>query len=105
MSDMKKGFLDGYKTYNTNEGMGNTAQWKSAFKQRMTKDDAKIILGKQTDSPRAILGVSETATKEDIKKAFRALIMKWHPDKNPDQEDLAKSMSQKILAAYTLLTA
>ena len=30
-----------------------------------------------------ILGISQTATEQEIKKAYRQLIQKYHPDKNP----------------------
>jgi DnaJ-class molecular chaperone len=49
------------------------------------------------------LGVSETATGDEIKKAYRALSMKWHPDKNKDSPD-AVSQFQKISSAYETLS-
>ena len=42
-----------------------------------------------------ILGVEENATKDEIKKAYRSLQMKWHPDKNQGSDD-SKKMSEKI---------
>ena len=49
-----------------------------------------------------ILGVSENATKEEIKKAYRGLQMKFHPDKNPGSQESIK-MTQKINEAYETL--
>jgi DnaJ-class molecular chaperone len=49
------------------------------------------------------LGVSENATGDEIKKAYRALSMKWHPDKNKDSPD-AVSQFQKISSAYETLS-
>ena len=49
-----------------------------------------------------ILGVSENATKEEIKKAYRGLQMKFHPDKNPGNQESIK-MTQKINEAYETL--
>lgn len=49
-----------------------------------------------------ILGVNENATKDEIKKAYRSLQMKYHPDKNNGNEEAA-IMSRKINEAYEIL--
>ena len=50
----------------------------------------------------SVLGVTDTATKEEIKKAYRNLSMKHHPDKNNgNPESCAKF--QKINEAYGIL--
>ena len=58
---------------------------------------------RQPDTPHAILGVRLGASPAEIKAAFKKLIMRWHPDRNPDNLQQAKEMSQKIIAAYTIL--
>ena len=42
-----------------------------------------------------ILGVPETASKDEIKKAYRSLSLKLHPDRNPNNSE-AVSKFQKI---------
>ena len=49
-----------------------------------------------------VLGVNEKSTKEEIKKAYRTLQMKYHPDKNNGNEEAA-IMSRKINEAYEIL--
>ena len=49
------------------------------------------------------LGVGENATKDEIKKAYRGLQMKYHPDKNPGNQE-AIAMTQKINEAYETLS-
>ena len=51
------------------------------------------------DDPYKILGVSRDATDEEIKKVYRKLAMKYHPDRNPGDQEAAKKM-QQINAAY-----
>jgi DnaJ-class molecular chaperone len=98
----KKPFGGNYKTYDTSEGFGNPDSWKQAFKQRMSSEDAKVIIEKQKLSPWEILGVLKTATQEEIKKAFRKLMMIHHPDKHNNSFE-SNELSKKILAAYTIL--
>lgn len=55
-----------------------------------------------SDTFYSILGLPETATKDEIKKAYRSLQMKYHPDKNPNNPEAFK-MTQKINEAYETL--
>lgn len=48
-----------------------------------------------------ILGVSSSANGAEIKKAYREMSMKWHPDRNPDI-DVTATM-QDINEAYAIL--
>ena len=49
-----------------------------------------------------VLGVDEKASKEEIKKSYRTLQMKYHPDKNNNSQD-AINMTQKLNEAYETL--
>ncbi|CAB3988015.1 dnaJ homolog subfamily B member 11-like [Paramuricea clavata] len=51
----------------------------------------------------AILGVTRNASKKEIKKAYRKLAMKWHPDKHPDDEK-AHEMFHDLSTAYEALS-
>lgn len=50
-----------------------------------------------------VLGINEKASKDEIKKAYRSLQMKWHPDKNHGNQE-AITMTQKINEAYETLS-
>eukprot|EP00921_Rhytidocystis_pertsovi_P010088 GHVQ01016166.1.p1 GENE.GHVQ01016166.1~~GHVQ01016166.1.p1 ORF type:complete len:332 (+),score=50.63 GHVQ01016166.1:386-1381(+) len=53
-----------------------------------------------------LLGVSKTATDDELKKAYRKLAMKWHPDKHKGQADKKKAeeMFKDIAEAYDVLS-
>ncbi|KAK6512661.1 hypothetical protein TWF506_008837 [Arthrobotrys conoides] len=52
----------------------------------------------------AALEVSTTATSDEIKKQFRKLALKYHPDRNPGRETEFNAKFQQIQAAHELLT-
>ena len=49
--------------------------------------------------PYKVLGVSPDASDEEIKRAYRELAKKYHPDRNPGDQEAARRM-QEINAAY-----
>ena len=49
-----------------------------------------------------VLGVNKDATDDDLKKAYRRLAMKWHPDRNPDNPK-AEDHFKEAKEAYEVL--
>ena len=50
-----------------------------------------------------LLNVKRNASDQEIKKAFKKLAIKYHPDRNQDNPDAAKEKFQKIANAYETL--
>jgi DnaJ-class molecular chaperone len=55
-----------------------------------------------SDDPYKVLGVSKTATQDEIKKAYRKLAKRLHPDLHPD-DPAKKAEFQDVSSAYDLL--
>uniref|UniRef100_A0A8C7QBF0 DnaJ homolog subfamily C member 21 n=1 Tax=Oncorhynchus mykiss TaxID=8022 RepID=A0A8C7QBF0_ONCMY len=51
-----------------------------------------------------VLGVKRDATDDDMKKVYRKLALRWHPDKNLDNADEAAEQFKLIQAAYEVLS-
>lgn len=49
-----------------------------------------------------ILGVGKDATETDIKKAYRKLALKYHPDRNPDDDEAAEKFREASVAHEVL---
>ena len=49
-----------------------------------------------------VLGVSKSSTETEIKKSYRKLAMKFHPDRNPDDPE-AEAKFKEIAAAFDVL--
>ena len=56
-------------------------------------------------NPYEVLGVPEGASEEEIKRAYKELVKKYHPDKYQDNplSDLAEEKLQEINEAYDML--
>lgn len=51
----------------------------------------------------AVLGLQKGASADEVKKAYRKMAMKWHPDKNTDKKEEAERRFKQIAEAYDVL--
>ena len=80
--------------------LGRRQQRRRQRQQQQAPPPAKI---KDDFDPYETLGVDDEATDREIKRAYRKLSMKWHPDKNKGNAD-AVAKFQTITKAYEILS-
>lgn len=66
-------------------------------------DHQSVSLGTMADHYET-LGIAKDATAEVIKKSYRKLAVRWHPDKNPDNQEEASEKFKLIAEAYEVLS-
>ena len=51
-----------------------------------------------------VLGLQKGASEDEIKKAYRSLAKKYHPDLNPDNKEQAEAKFKEVSEAYEVLS-
>lgn len=81
----------------------SSAQVDAVASLRAWRRSAASSVGKD-DDPYEVLGVPRDASDKDIKKAYRQLALKWHPDRNPNDQKKAETEFKKVSKAYSMLS-
>ena len=85
-----------YRRSGSNYGWSNANQGWSSAREAKTNDDA--------DWAYTILEISRDASDEEVKRAYRRMAMKFHPDKvsslGPEAQRVATEKFRKVQEAY-----
>jgi len=99
----KKGFLDGYKTYDTSKGFGSVDDWKAAFEKRL---NFKVLTEQDKTLNKSIVDSLYKVSNDffELRKVYRQLMKQYHPDVAGDTEE-NRIISQLLNDTYFDLKA
>ncbi|EDO43846.1 predicted protein [Nematostella vectensis] len=72
--------------------------------QNLYDDFVKALDPRGEKNSYRVLGLTEDATQEEIKKRYKKLAMKWHPDRHRDNKEEAQKHFMEIQEAYEILS-
>lgn len=79
---------------------GRKHGWKNIYDELV-----KALDPKGEANARKVLSVSESASEQEIKRSYKQLVRKWHPDKNKGNTEEAEKKFMEIQEAYEILTS
>jgi len=80
-------------------GAAGDARWEK-FQHGI---DNLVKDAQKREEARELLGVTTEADPEDIRRAYKRLAVRWHPDKNRDQLEEAEEMFKRVQQAASIL--
>ncbi|KAK3740155.1 hypothetical protein QZH41_003823 [Actinostola sp. cb2023] len=70
---------------------------------RLYDDFVKALDPRGEQNAYRVLGLTENASHQEIRKRYKKLAIKWHPDRNPDNKDIAQKKFMEIQEAYEII--
>lgn len=71
---------------------------------KLYDDFVKAIDPRGEKNAYKVLGLTENASQQEIRRRYKKLAVQWHPDKNPDNKELAQKKFMEVQEAYEILS-